>query len=275
MNPTPTLTVHRPEEDPISFAVKPVRRSNASIADKILTYTPTKDYRGSDSVCTASDGKGGTLDVMFTYTISPVNDTPVSRGPQPVQVVIAEDSTYSDDLSHSVSDVDGDTLTCSVTDPAHGDAAMTGSTLTYTPDADYNGSDTFQVTVDDGKGGELVITFNITITPVNDPPVFSGDLPTEITLSEDGSYISDDLRPHFSDVDDDVTALFIKTEPANGSARLVTTAEPRITVLTYTPNPDFNGSDSLTLTAHDGKGGTLDVTFTFTITPSTTRPSFR
>ena len=72
-------------------------------------------------------------------------------------------------------DVDGDTLTYTEgTPPQHGTVTIDPNTgeYTYTPGKDYNGSDSFTVVVDDGQGGKVTSTVNITVTPVNDDPVF-------------------------------------------------------------------------------------------------------
>ncbi len=51
-------------------------------------------------------------------------------------------------------------------------ASGTGASqvIGYTPTADYNGSDAFDVQVSDGNGGIATITVNVTIEAVNDPP---------------------------------------------------------------------------------------------------------
>jgi len=80
----------------------------------------------------------------------------------------------------TASDADGNPITFSiVTGPAHGslsaifNATPTSAQVTYTPDANYNGSDSFTFKADDGQGGTSTGTVSITITPVNDPPTFN------------------------------------------------------------------------------------------------------
>ncbi|KKI11524.1 hypothetical protein XA67_24440, partial [Comamonas thiooxydans] len=71
-------------------------------------------------------------------------------------------------------DVDGDTLTYTEgSPPQHGTVTIDPNTgeYIYTPGKDYNGSDSFTVVVDDGQGGKVTSTVNITVTPVNDEPV--------------------------------------------------------------------------------------------------------
>ena len=68
----------------------------------------------------------------------------------------------------------------SVTDPANGTAVINGDNIDYTPDANFNGSDSFTYTVDDGNGGTDTATVNITVTPVNDAPVGVSDSVGEV-----------------------------------------------------------------------------------------------
>ncbi|WP_010245946.1 cadherin-like domain-containing protein, partial [Acetivibrio cellulolyticus] len=69
-------------------------------------------------------------------------------------------------------DIDGDTLTyAKATDPANGTVTVAADgNWTYTPNKDYNGTDSFTVEVSDGKGGTAISTVTIAVTPVNDAP---------------------------------------------------------------------------------------------------------
>ncbi|MCB1446304.1 MAG: VCBS domain-containing protein, partial [Rhizobiaceae bacterium] len=81
-------------------------------------------------------------------------------------------------------DVDGDTLTYSITGAAtNGNVTIDAATgeFTYTPNGDYNGADSFVVTIDDGRGGTTTQTVNVTVDPVNDAAVIGGDDAAAIT----------------------------------------------------------------------------------------------
>ena len=69
-------------------------------------------------------------------------------------------------------DVDGDTLTVTdASDPANGSVAINGDgTVTYTPDPDFHGTDTFEYQVCDDDGACDIATVTITVDPVNDGP---------------------------------------------------------------------------------------------------------
>ncbi len=78
-------------------------------------------------------------------------------------------------------DADGDNLIISVvTQGVRGTVGIinVGKTVTYTPDADFNGEDFFNYTIDDGNGGTDNATVNVTVMPMNDAPIASDDFNT-------------------------------------------------------------------------------------------------
>ena len=70
------------------------------------------------------------------------------------------------------SDADGDVLTVTaVTDPLNGTTFNNGIDVTYTPDANFAGTDTFNYTIVDGFGGSGTARVTINVTAANDPPL--------------------------------------------------------------------------------------------------------
>src|SRR5690606_16245345 len=131
---------------------------------------PNANYNGNDSfIVTVSDGKGGVATSTLTIGITPVNDVPVAAN---LSLITDEDKAVNGQII--ATDVDGDTLGYSVsTNPTNGTVTLNTATgaFVYTPNANYHGSDSFVVTVSDGKGGVATSTVTIGITPVNDAPV--------------------------------------------------------------------------------------------------------
>ena len=116
-------------------------------------------------------GAGGTeVDLVisgcsFSYPAS--NQPPVANG----QSVTADEDTDKA-ITLTGSDVDGDSLTYSiVAPPSHGSLTGTPPDLTYTPNLDYNGPDSFTFKANDGTADSNVATVSITVNSVNDPPV--------------------------------------------------------------------------------------------------------
>ena len=136
-------------------------------SDGSYIFTPASNYNGPIPAITytVSDNTGNTATATLNINVTPVNDPPVGTGDSQT---IPEDTTANGKVSGT--DVDGDTLTFSkATNPAHGTAVVNADgTYTYTPNANYNGPDSFTILVSDGNGGTDLVTVNITVTPVND-----------------------------------------------------------------------------------------------------------
>src|SRR5438132_1244951 len=113
--------------------------------------------------------------------------------------------------------------------------------VTYTPNTNYNGPDSFRFTVSDGS---LLATgtVSIAVTPVNDAPVANNQ---SVTTPED---TSTNLVLSGSDVEGPVT-FAILSAPTNGVLSLLNTNTGAVT---YTPATNYNGPDSFTFTVSDG-----------------------
>ncbi len=110
-------------------------------------------------------------------TVNSVNDDPDAVDDD---ADVAEDSGANTiNVRANDIDVDGDTLTVTaVTQGANGSVAITngGADVSYTPNANFFGSDSFTYTVSDGNGGSDTATVNITVTNVNDAPVLTSSV---------------------------------------------------------------------------------------------------
>ena len=247
------------EGDTLAYAVSG-QPANGSVSLNPATggfvYTPNANYNGSDSfVVTISDGNGGTTTSRINIGVTPVNDAPVASN---VNLTTPEDTPISSQIS--ASDIDGDSLTFTVTgSPANGSVSLNPATgtFTYSPNANYNGSDSFTVTISDGNGGATTSLVSIGVTPVNDVPVTSNQ---NLTTPED-TPINGAISA--SDPDGDTLAYSVSGAPANGSVVL----NPATGGFTYTPNTAYSGSDSFVVTISDGNGGTTTSTVNIGVTP--------
>src|SRR5207248_1985495 len=118
--------------------------------------------------------------------------------------------------------------------------------FTYTPAANFNGTDSFTYKASDGTDDSNVATVTITVTAVNDPPVAVDDTATTpedtaLTLSQP------DLKTNDTDVDNTNAELPVTavTQGADGTVTFTATG------VTYTPNANFTGTDSFTYTVAD------------------------
>ncbi|MDG6774176.1 retention module-containing protein [Thiomicrorhabdus sp. ZW0627] len=226
--------------------------------DGTVTYTPFQDYNGSDSFTyTIEDGNGGTDTALVSVTVNPQNDPPVAVDDV---ASLDEDSSKVIDVLSNDTDLDGDTLSVqSVTQPENGSVVINpDGTVTYTPIANYNGTDSFTYVVEDGNGGTDTALVTLTINPQNDEPVAVADI---ATLDEDSSQVIDVLA-NDTDLDGDTLSVQSVTQPENG----VVVINPDGTV-TYTPIADYNGHDSFSYTMVDGNGGTDTTTVSVTVAP--------
>ena len=157
-------------------------------------YTPNPGYEGADSFeVTVSDGNGGTTTVKVPVTVSPVNDAPTA--PDYTETT-NEDTPVSGRVTGSDMD-SGDTLTYTKgNDPSHGTVTVNpDGAYTYTPNPDFNGTDSFTVTVSDGHGGTTTSTVTVTINPVNDAPVFVDGGGTPVNTTDGYVFGYDENRP--------------------------------------------------------------------------------
>ncbi len=173
----------------------------------------------------------------------------------PMTKSIAEDSGPTT-VALTADDVDGDTLTWSIAGtPAHGSASITGgSTLNYTPAANYHGQDVVGVTVSDGKGGTAATTVTLTITPVNDAPVAT---PRNTSTPQGVAKV---ITLAGTDVENDSLSYAIATGPSHGSVDLVGDQA------TYTPAGGYSGQDSFTFTVSDGTLTSAPATVSINVT---------
>ncbi|MEO0576796.1 MAG: Ig-like domain-containing protein, partial [Pseudomonadota bacterium] len=202
-----------------------------------LTYTPNAEFFGTDSFqFSIVDGSAATASAVIDLTVNSVNDVPQAN---PQSVSVAEDATVAITLTGS--DADGDSLTYSVqSQPTDGTLSGSGSSLTYSPNANFFGNDVFTFVASDGASTSVAASVDIAVTAVNDAPVVDGQ---SVSLMQDQS-ISITLTG--ADIEGDALTFNIATPPANGA--LSGTAPD----LTYTPNAGFSGADSFTFTANDG-----------------------
>ncbi|NNF55704.1 MAG: tandem-95 repeat protein, partial [Acidimicrobiales bacterium] len=120
-----------------------------SIDGTSITYTPSENFFGSDTfVLEVADGDGGFAETFFNVEVAAVNDFPVADD---LALDGVEDTPVSGAVvAADVEDTDAAAMSYVVTtEPGHGSVVMTGAGFEYTPEQDYNGADSFVVTVTD------------------------------------------------------------------------------------------------------------------------------
>nr|MDJ0775718.1 Ig-like domain-containing protein [Mastigocoleus sp. MO_167.B18] len=238
--------------------------------DGTLTYTPDPNFNGTDNFeYTITDDDGDTSTATVTVTVDPVNDPPdaVNNNYTTNEDTPVSGNVITDDTGEGLdSDLDGDTLTVTGnSDPSNGSVTVNSDgSYTYTPDANFNGTDSFTYTISDGNGGTDTATVNITVDPVNDPPdAVNNNYTTNEDTPVSGNVITDDTGEGLdSDLDGDTLTVTGNSDPSNGSVTVNSDGS-----YTYTPDANFNGTDSFTYTISDGNGGTDTATVNITVDP--------
>ena len=259
-----TLAATDVDGDTLTYTAAAPARGTVAVSGSTVTYTPSLNFNGTDSfIVTASDGKGGTATQTINVAVASVNDAPAFGAP--AQSVSTNEDTATAAITLAATDVDGDTLTYTAASPSNGSVQVNGSTVIYTPKLNYNGTDSFVVTASDGKGGTTTQTINVAIAPVNDLPVIAADATRSIVVAEDGSQ---EFLIRAVDVDSSPLATEISKNPTNGKISVVNGKN------VYTPNPDFNGSDSFEIAVSDGVPGAAAVKYTVdvSVTPVNDAP---
>lgn len=192
----------------------------------------------------------------------PINIPPIIANPDPAVVIMSEDgSPTSFALSLNASDENRDTLTWSIQTPATNGAASVAAPapgniaqVGYTPKSNFHGADSFVVQVSDGNGGSDTITVNVTVQPINDPPVITEGVSTTVTISENGNPTPFALTLHATDMDNDTLTWKIRTPPVAGTASVSATPTGASQAIGYTPSTGFIGDDTFVVEVNDGNG---------------------
>ncbi len=224
-----TLSGSDPDGSPLTYTlVTQPLHGNLSGTAPDLTYTPAANFNGSDSFTfKVNDGTVDSNIATVTITVTPVNDAPVADNQS---VSTAEDTAKTIVLVGT--DVDGNPLTYTiVTQPMHGALSGDVPNVTYTPTANFNGSDSFTFKVNDGTLDSNTSTITITVTNENDAPIADDQ---SVSTAEDTAKT---IVLTGADVESSPLTYNIVTSPAHGS---LSGTGPDVT---YTPSADYNGSE--------------------------------
>lgn len=168
-------------------------------------------------------------------------------------------------------DADGDALGATLVNGVdHGTLTLNSNgSFTYSPAANYSGTDSFTYRANDGEANSSPATVALTIRAVNDPPVARDDSyttaeDTPLTVSAPGVLAND------SDVEGSALTAQFASAPSHGTV----TVNPNGS-FTYTPTPDFNGADAFTYLAKDGSAVSSPATVRITVTSVSDAPVAR
>ncbi|EPX2050301.1 TPA: tandem-95 repeat protein [Vibrio parahaemolyticus] len=224
----------------LNFSVSGNSNVLVSIENGIATISPTADWNGSETLTfTATDPSGESVSQTVNFTVAPVADivadkaTVVEDTPTIIKV-LGNDTFEGDDKVVSLDTNNG---------PANGTVSVNpDGSVTYTPNDNYHGADSFTYIVTSGGVSEST-TVNVDVTPVNDAPVAKDDIAT----TQEDTAVTIDVLPNDSDVDGDKLSIQSASAPeAQGKVEIVDGK------LVFTPAENFNGDAEITYTVTDG-----------------------
>ena len=234
--------------------------------DGSLTYTPRADSSGGDSfhylARDRSFRESRTATVRFD--VKAVDDAPAARGDA---YTTDEDTPLAIDPRRGVlandSDVEGAPLAALlVSAPQHGSLELReDGSLSYRPERAYNGTDSFVYKANDGELDSDPVTVTLDVGAVADAPAAAADAyetdeDTPLSVDAPGVLAND------NDPDGHSLAAALVAGPTHGSLTLDADGS-----FSYTPNPDYNGTDSFSYRASDGSLDSDPVTVSFEVRP--------
>jgi len=234
-------------------------------ADGSYIYTPALGFSGTDTFSYRAKDPSGLYseEAIVSITVLSANDAPTAVADTGMTFKgVALTKNAAAGVLANDSDPENGTLTAEkVTDPAHGTVALNADgSYTYTPDADFNGADSFTYKAKDPSGaysGVVAVTIFVDAAPVAvaDTGVTSEDV--ALTMSGASGVLAND-----TDADSDTLTAEKVTDPAHGTVALSPSGS-----YNYTPEADYHGTDSFTYKAKDPSGaysGVVTVTITVT-----------
>ncbi|HHC6526709.1 TPA: tandem-95 repeat protein, partial [Vibrio parahaemolyticus] len=246
----------------LNFSVSGNSNVLVSIENGIATISPTADWNGSETLTfTATDSSGESISQTVNFTVAPVADivadkaTVVEDTPTIIKV-LGNDTFEGDDQVVSLDTNNG---------PANGTVSVNpDGSVTYTPNDNYHGTDSFTYIVTSGGVSEST-TVSVDVTPVNDAPVAKDDIAT----TQEDTAVTIDVLPNDSDVDGDKLSIESASVPKEQGTVEVVNGK-----LVFTPAENFNGDAEITYTVTDGQL-TDEAKVTVTVNPVNDAPTIK
>ncbi|MCP4966566.1 MAG: DUF5011 domain-containing protein [bacterium] len=184
------------------------------------------------TVVTATDSGSPAMigQTTFTWTVMDTNRAPFANADA---ITILEDEGRVVFVLTNDSDPDGDPLSiASIGIPAHGTTTGNAGGISYVPDLNYFGPDSFTYTISDGRGGTDSATVTVTVTSVNDAPMLTA--PSLLDVDE-GDAVT--FKVSTTDVEGDAVSFSLAAAPAGASI------DPASGTFRWTPT-EFQGPGS-------------------------------
>ncbi|WP_411198059.1 tandem-95 repeat protein [Vibrio parahaemolyticus] len=246
----------------LTFSVSGNSNIQVAIVNGIATITPTADWNGSETLTfTATDPSGESVSQPVNFTVAPVADIVADKA-----TVVEDTPTIIKVLGNDTFEGDGKVVSLDANNgPANGTVSVNpDGSVTYTPNDNYVGKDTFTYVVTSGGVSESTAV-EVNVTPVNDAPVAKDDIAT----TQEDTAVTIDVLSNDTDVDGDKLSIQSATVPeAQGKVEIVDGK------LVFTPAENFNGHAEITYTVTDGQL-TDEAKVTVTVNPVNDAPTIK
>ena len=252
-----------PDGDALTFSATGLPASLAITAG-VIEGTPTQEEAETNGgiysvTITATDDSGEFVSDSFTLTVIAVNDVPeaeaqalVTDEDTPLLVVLTGIDEEEDPLSFSIIGL-----------PANGTVSGTAPDITYSPNLDFNGTDSFTFYVDDGQYSSPLATISITINSINDSPILIGEI--EDQLAVEASLFVLDVTNYFTDVDGDILTYSLTGELPESGTILFNTETGVLSGMPILEDARDNDPYIITIAATDEIIGSTDAVETFNL----------
>ncbi|HGS4992833.1 TPA: tandem-95 repeat protein, partial [Vibrio parahaemolyticus] len=260
--------VFKDTDSSLEFSVSGNNSIQISIVNGVATISPTADWNGSEALTfTATDPSGESVSQTVNFTVAPVADivadkaTVVEDTPTIIKV-LGNDTFEGDDQVVSLDTNNG---------PANGTVSVNpDGSVTYTPNDNYHGTDSFTYIVTSGGVSEST-TVSVDVTPVNDAPVAKDDT----AITDEDTPVTIDVLPNDNDNDNDND---IDGDKLSIQSASVPEAQGKVEIvdgkLVFTPAENFNGHAEIIYTVTDGQL-TDEAKVTVTVNPVNDAPTIK
>ncbi|MBE4399570.1 tandem-95 repeat protein, partial [Vibrio parahaemolyticus] len=253
--------VFKDSDSSLEFSVSGNNSIQISIVNGVATITPTADWNGSEALTfTATDPSGQSVSQTVNFTVAPVADIVADKA-----TVVEDTPTIIKVLGNDTFEGDGVVSLDANNGPANGLVSVNpDGSVTYTPNDNYQGTDSFTYIVTSGGVSEST-TVSVDVTPVNDAPVAKDDT----AITDEDTPVTIDVLPNDNDIDGDKLSIQSASVPeAQGKVEIVDGK------LVFTPEENFNGHAEIIYTVTDGQL-TDEAKVTVTVNPVNDAPTIK
>ncbi|EGQ8065919.1 tandem-95 repeat protein, partial [Vibrio parahaemolyticus] len=232
--------VFKDSDSSLKFSVSGNNSIQISIVNGVATITPTADWNGKETITfTVKDSSGESVNQTVDFTVAPVVDIEADSAD-----VVEDTPTIINVLGNDTFEGDGKVVSLDANNgPANGTVSVNpDGSVTYTPNDNYHGADSFTYIVTSGGVSEST-TVEVNVTPVNDAPVAKNDIST----TQEDTAVTIDVLSNDTDIDGDTLRIDSASVPSDqGTVEIVDGK------LVFTPAENFNGDAEITYTVTDG-----------------------